>query len=119
MTRGHTSRWHRLRTIDEIGVIVALLSVCTLLILTVGEKFGQPGNLLQVARQASSYGIMAVGMVLLLAMGQIDLSVGSILTLVNIVSALLLREGVAIPVALAAGVAAGVVCGLLNGLLTV
>src|SRR5436190_4381187 len=93
MTRGHTSRWQRLRTIDEIGVIVALLSVCVLLFLTVGDKFAQPGNLLQVARQASSYGIMAVGMVLLLAMGQIDLSVGSILTLVNIVTALLLREG--------------------------
>src|SRR5262245_46072307 len=119
MTRGHTSRWHRLRTIDEIGVIVALLSVCTLLILTVGDKFGQPGNLLQVARQASSYGIMAVGMVLLLAMGQIDLSVGSILTLVNIVTALLLREGAPLGVAVILGLAAGGLCGVLNGLLTI
>ena len=111
--------WRRLQTVDEIGVIVALFSVCALLWLTAGDKFGQPGNLLQVARQASSYGIMAVGMVLLLAMGQIDLSVGSILTLVNIVSALLLREGVPMPLALVAGVAAGAVCGLLNGVLSV
>src|SRR5688572_8646193 len=111
--------WRRARTIDEIGVIVALLSVCVLLSLTVGDKFAQPGNLLQVARQASSYGIMAVGMVLLLAMGQIDLSVGSILTLVNIVTALLLREGMPVWLAILAGVATGSACGLLNGLLTV
>ena len=36
---------------------------------------------------------MAVGMVLLLSMGEIDLSVGAILTLVNIVTAVALREG--------------------------
>jgi len=111
--------WRRVRTLDEIGVIAALLSVCVLLLLTAGDKFAQPGNLLQVARQASSYGIMAVGMVLLLAMGQIDLSVGSMLTLVNIVTALLLREGLPVWLALAAGVATGAACGLLNGVLTV
>src|SRR6187455_349615 len=107
MTRDDTIGWRRVRTMDEIGVIVALLSVCVLLCLAVGDKFAQPGNLLQVARQASSYGIMAVGMVLLLAMGQIDLSVGSVLTLVNIVTALLLREGIPVWLALIAGVATG------------
>jgi ribose transport system permease protein len=59
--------------------------------LAAGTQFGRPANLLQVARQASSYGIMSVGMVLLLSMGEIDLSVGAILTLVNIVTAVALR----------------------------
>ena len=92
MPTDHASLWRRLRAIDEIGVVVALLSVCGLLWLTTGEKFAQPTNLLQVARQASSYGIMSVGMVLLLSMGEIDLSVGAILTLVNIVTAVALRK---------------------------
>src|SRR5436190_12694386 len=88
-----TSAWQRLVTFDEVGVVVALLCVCGLLCIAAGDQFLQSGNLLQVARQSTSYGIMAVGMVLLLSMGQIDLSVGSILTLVNIVTAIALREG--------------------------
>ena len=112
-----STAWRRLRAIDEIGVLVALLSVGLLLWLTTGDKFAQSTNLLQVARQASSYGIMSVGMVLLLSMGEIDLSVGAILTLVNIITALALREGVPMPLALLAGLATGAACGLVNGLL--
>lgn len=115
----HNAVWHRLRSIDEIGVVVALLSVCVLLWLATGEQFARPTNLMQVARQASSYGIMAVGMVLLLSMGEIDLSVGSILTLVNIFTAVALREGVPMPLAVLAGLATGATCGLVNGLLGV
>ena len=113
----HSVVWRRLREIDEIGVIVALLSVCAVLCLATGDLFVRPANLLQVARQASSYGIMAVGMVLLLSMGEIDLSVGAILTLVNIVAAIALREGLPMPLAVAVGLATGAACGLANGLL--
>ena len=84
-----------------------------------GDKFVRPTNLLQVARQASSYGIMSVGMVLLLSMGEIDLSVGAILTLVNIVTAVALREGMPMPLAVLVGLATGAACGLANGLLGV
>jgi ribose transport system permease protein len=111
--------WHRLLAFDEVGVVVALLSVCGLLWLATGDQFVRPANLLQVARQASSYGIMAVGMVLLLSMGEIDLSVGAILTLVNIVTAVALREGMPMPLAVVVGLATGTLCGLANGLLGV
>ncbi len=115
----HNAVWRGLRSIDEIGVIVALLSVGGLLWLAAGDQFVRPSNLLQVARQASSYGILAVGMVLLLSMGEIDLSVGAILTLVNIITAVALREGLPMPLAVLAGLATGATCGLLNGLLGV
>lgn len=107
------------RRFDEWGVLVALLSVALLLWIFAGERFIRPANLVQVARQASSYGILATGMVLLLAMGEIDLSVGAILTLVNVLVAVALRDGVPTPLALAAGIAAGTLCGLLNGSLSV
>jgi ribose transport system permease protein len=111
--------WRRLLVFDEIGVVVALMSVCGLLWLLAGDQFVRPANLLQVARQASSYGIMAVGMVLLLSMGEIDLSVGAILTLVNIVTAVALREGMPMPLAVFLGLMTGATCGLANGLLGV
>lgn len=76
-------------------------------------------NLLKVARQASYIGIMAVGMVFVVSMGDIDLSVGSILTLTNVVTALMLRAGLPVPVALLVGLAAGAVCGFINGGLAV
>ena len=115
----HKSVWRRLLTFDEVGVVAALLTVCGVLWVDAGDQFVQPTNLLQIARQASSYGILAVGMVLLLSMGEIDLSVGAILTLVNIVTAVTLREGMPIPLAVVVGLSTGAACGLVNGLLGV
>jgi ribose transport system permease protein len=106
--------WRRLMEIDEIGVIAALLAIGLVLTLTT-PTFLQPTNLLQVARQASYYGIMAVGMVFVLSMGDVDLSVGSVLTLVNIVTAIALREGLPVPAALLLGLSTGGLCGAING----
>jgi ribose transport system permease protein len=106
---------------DEIGVVVGLLAVCLVLGLhpETGEAFRSQSNLLQVARQASYYGIMAVGMVFVLSMGDVDLSVGSILTLVNIATAIALRNGMAMPIAVLVGLGTGAACGFLNGALSV
>lgn len=107
-----------LRGMQEIGVLIALILLCVGLSVST-DAFLSSLNLLQVARQASYYGIMAVGMVFVVSMGDIDLSVGSILTLTNITMALALRAGVPVPLALLIGLATGAVCGLINGLLAV
>ncbi len=103
---------------EEIGVITGLLAIGLVMALTT-DSFLQASNLLQVTRQASYYGIMAVGMVFVLSMGDVDLSVGSIFTLVNIVTAICLRERYGVPVAISAGLLCGAMCGLLNGVLSV
>ena len=108
----------RLRATEELGVVGALVVLCLLLALST-DSFLRGDNLLDVSRQASDFGIMAVGMVFLLAMGEIDLSVGAVLTLVGVVTALLLRAGVPESLALLLGVATGALCGLVNGLLAV
>ncbi|MEX2185429.1 MAG: ABC transporter permease [Pirellulales bacterium] len=119
MLRDNGSSWRGVLAIDAIGSAVALLTLCAMLWLATGERFVSPYNLLQVARQASSYGIMSVGMVLLLSMGEIDLSVGAILTLVNVVTAMALRDGVPTPLAVLLGLGVGAACGLTNGLFSV
>ncbi len=108
----------RLLATEEVGVIVALLSICVALSLTT-KTFLTSGNLIDVAQSASSYGIMAVGMVMLLAMGDIDLSVGSIYSIVMVVVAIALRADWPMPLAVLAGLVAGGVCGLINGVLSV
>ena len=56
-----------LRT-EELGVILALLLLGTILAFS-NNHFLQGSNLSQVARQASYYGMMAVGMVFVLGRG--------------------------------------------------
>jgi ribose transport system permease protein len=108
----------RIRKIPEFGVTIALLAICLVLALS-SRSFLQTSNLLQVMRQASDYGIMAIGMVFVLTLGEVDLSVGSILTLVNISTALALRNGWPVTAALATGIAVGGACGIINGILSV
>jgi ribose transport system permease protein len=108
----------RLRATEELGVVGALLGLALGLALFT-DSFLRVGNLLDVARQASDYGIMAVGMVFLLSMGEIDLSVGSVVTLVDIVTAMALRAHVAPPLAVLLGISTGALCGFLNGTLAV
>jgi ribose transport system permease protein len=103
---------------DALGVAGALLVVCLVLSFTT-DSFASPGNLLNVARRAAEYGVIAVVMVFVLAMGEVDLSVGAIVTLVNVVTAMAIRTGMPIATAVGLGLACGIACGLVNGLAAV
>lgn len=69
-----------------------------------------------IAVQTVIVGTAALGMTVVMISGGIDLSVGSIVALVTVGVALIVRDlHLPLPVALAAGVAIGGLCGLLNG----
>ncbi len=118
LSGGMRRAYRGIRGMQEIGVLIALLLLCVGLTLA-APPFKNSSNLLNVARQASNYGIMAVGMVFVICMGDIDLSVGSILTLTNIVAGLALQAHQTVPVAILLGLGTGAVCGACNGLLAV
>lgn len=63
--------------------------------------------------------IFAVGMLLLLVSGRIDLSVGAVASVTGALVGYLITSGWSQPAAIFAGIAAASVCGLLNGLLVV
>lgn len=80
--------------------------------------FLSSGNLSNLMLQTSVTGILAVGMLMLIVAGQIDLSVGSVLALAGGVAAIALTNweyglGVAILLAIAVGVAVGIIHGVL------
>lgn len=111
--------WRRgLAGFEEAGILAALLVLVAVFSLTT-ESFFDSTNLTQVARQASYFGIMATGMVFVLTLGEVDLSVGSIVTLVNVLTAVALREGAPPALAVLLGLGAGAACGFLNGLLSI
>ncbi|HET9659141.1 MAG TPA: ABC transporter permease [Thermomicrobiales bacterium] len=108
----------RVLSIDEIGVIAAMLGICLFLSLTT-DTFLTEQNLISVLRQSSYIGIMAVGMVFVMSMGDIDLSVGALLMLVSVTMSVWFRDGWSPWVIIPAGLALATFCGFCNGLLSV
>ena len=75
-------------------------------------------NLFTVARQVSMYGIASIGMTFVILIAGIDLSTGSIITIVNVVCAyLMVNMGFGMFEAVALSIAMATVIGLLNGML--
>jgi ribose transport system permease protein len=105
--------------IDEIGVLGALVVLIVLLSLLVPDTFLTAQNFINVSRQASYVAIMAVGMVFVIAMGDIDLSVGSIWMLSSVAMAIALRDNYSIWIAVAICMLVATCCGFLNGALSV
>jgi ribose transport system permease protein/erythritol transport system permease protein len=84
---------------NTLGRFIALAVVFLFFALLVKDgKFYSPRNLENIARQSAVYAIAAVGMTLVIIAGGIDLSVGSIIALTDVVLAWVLcwsRVGVA------------------------
>ena len=79
------------------GIYIVLLALIIFFSFA-SEYFLVSKNLLNVARQVSTLGIAAVGFAFVLLLGGIDLSVGSNITLVNIVGAWLMVHAALNPV---------------------
>ncbi len=101
--------------LKKYGIFVVLIAL-VIFFSAKSENFLVPGNLLIIARQVSMLGIVAVGMSFVLLLGGIDLSIGSQVTLVNIVAAWLMVYGVVSPiVACILAVAMTSAIGFING----
>jgi ribose/xylose/arabinose/galactoside ABC-type transport system permease subunit len=99
--------------LQQQGALVMLVVVCVLGFIRY-EAFLTPENLLNVVRQNSMLGLVALGMTFVILTGGIDLSVGALLAVAGVIAANLADRGLAI--ALIAAVAATAILGLINGL---
>ncbi len=100
----------------ESGVLIVLLVVFGALTLA-SDDFLTVNNLANLARQVSIFGILAIGQLLVILIGGIDLSVGSVVGLAGAVTAQLLVAGVPIVVSFALGALVGLALGILTGVL--
>ena len=78
-------------------------------------SFGTVDNVANITRNFAPFGIMALGMTVVIITGGIDLSVGSIMGLVAIVAGLFLTWEYPWYVAFFMGLVAGLACGAVNG----
>ncbi len=103
---------------EEIGVIVALVVMMAVIGLA-RPRFLNPINLFSLLGNTTFLGMLAVGMVFLLAIREIDLSVGWMFNFSAVFAALLMVAGVNPWLAAAAGILFGAGLGLVNGLIAV
>jgi galactofuranose transport system permease protein len=96
------------------GAVVALILLIVANMLFT-PNFAAASNMWTILQQISTTVLIAMGMTLVISTGGIDLSVGSVMAISSVVSAMSIDKGAA--VAVLAGLAAAAAVGLLNGLL--
>jgi len=110
---------------QKYGILIALLLVCVALSV-VNEFFLTQRNIINVLRQASINGILAIGMTFVILTRGIDLSVGSVVALAGVVSASMATTSstaavagapYAFYIAFAVGILVGMAAGWINGIL--
>lgn len=100
-------------------VYIIFLVVLSLFAIFIGGSFFSLNNILNIIRQTAVVSMIAVTMTFVIAIGEIDLSVGSTIGLSGLMAALVLQSTDNIPLAILAALAVGLVVGLINGLLIV
>jgi ribose transport system permease protein len=106
--------WRALIGRQELVVLVLLLVVGAFLSLRT-DTFFTSNNLFNVARAFSWIAIAAFGESMVIIIGGIDLSVGAVMALAGLISALCLRAGLPVPLAVVAGLLTGGLVGWVNG----
>jgi ribose/xylose/arabinose/galactoside ABC-type transport system permease subunit len=114
MTALLAGRLHAAKLIRASGLVWVLVGMCVAAAL-ISDAFLNPFNLINVARQVALFGIVSIGMSFVILTAGIDLSVGSIVAVAAVVSALLLDAGVSVPLVMLAGLAIGGALGAVNG----
>ena len=103
---------------ENLGIIVAFLVLCVFLSVfpkTSGSFFTRQ-NIFKVLRQISTNLFLACGMTMVIILGGIDLSVGSIIALSGCISAgCVARYNLPLPIALLMGLLVGLLVGMFNG----
>jgi ribose/xylose/arabinose/galactoside ABC-type transport system permease subunit len=107
------------RAYNSVGTHIGLVVGFCLLIITLSflsDRFFTPQNLINIVRQASINGVIAIGMAMVVLTAGIDLSVGSLLGFTAVLQAMLLSAGVSPWIVIIVGLCSGAVLGCVNGL---
>lgn len=111
-------RWWQSFRQSDLGPLPIIfgLVVIWLVFQRTNDKFLSPLNLTNLMAQISALGTIAVGAVLVLLLGEVDLSMGAVSGLCAAIMAVLnVKMGIPGPIAVLAGLSAGLAVGLFQG----
>lgn len=100
----------------ELNVVLAVILLSAVLTFS-SDVFLTSANLFSVMRAFSLTAIMAIGQTMVILTAGIDLSVGSTMGLASLVTAMLIRDGYPVNLAVVGGLLTGTGVGLFNGLM--
>lgn len=114
-----TQRGHQFRALmlQYGGILMALVLLC-IIFSVMNDRFMTVANLTNILQQVAVVAIAAFGMTWVILLGEIDLSIGSIIAVAGMAGAQALAMGMGFVPALLFTLAAGAVMGAINGVLT-
>ncbi len=102
--------------IGQLPVLIGLIAICTIFQIASDGVFLDSFNLVNLTLQMAAVGTIAVGVALVLLLGEIDLTAGIVSGLCAAVMAVLnVKHGMSAPIALLAGTLTGTAVGLVQG----
>ena len=101
---------------DKLGLIIGVVALFVFMSIFAEGFFGWY-NLHNLLKDTSILLVVSTGMTLVILIGKIDMSAGSVMSLTAIITTVLLSKGVHVVPSLLAGFGSGVLLGLLNGYL--
>lgn len=113
MSKGKKMNFRSLRELLLVGVVIFLGIVWTIM----NPNFLSGNNISNILRQGSYTAIAAVGMTMVIIIGEIDLSAGSLVCASGLIGALICKNTGNIWLAVLGAVATGAIVGLANGIL--
>ncbi|UXN03165.1 MULTISPECIES: ABC transporter permease [unclassified Bartonella] len=100
------------------GILMALVILCVIFSLYTKGSFATFGNISNILQQVAVVAIAAFGMTWVILLGEIDLSIGSIIAVAGMVGAQILALGYGFVPAIIITLLAGALMGFINGALT-
>lgn len=97
-------------------ILVAVLIIISIAISIGTPKFYSTTNILNILRDSSMAIIAGIGMTMLLITGEVDLSIGSLVAFVGVVTMDIINKTTNVALGVLAGMGLGAVVGLVNGL---
>lgn len=101
---------------EKYAIVIAFLALL-LVVSILCSSFLTPSNLILVLNQTSINGILAVGITYVLITAGIDISIGSVVGLSGVISAMVVKAGAPLPVGFLCGILAGTLVGVIIGIL--
>lgn len=102
------------KILRQFGLVFVALIIIIFMSIT-SDVFLTSQNIINILRQISINGILAVGMTFVILTGGIDLSVGSVVAITGVIAGSLLQDGHNWFIASIAALVISVICGIING----
>jgi ribose transport system permease protein len=106
-----------LKAVQAYGTLACFAGLIVFFWIALPGTFMSGRNLANISQQVSMLAVAAFSMTVVMAMGDYDLSAGSMASLAGVVAAVVFRETGLVPLGIALALAVGLAGGLLNGFL--